>query len=67
MDPALILADQIIGLIRRSGCDKMEAFAALEIANDALPSIRDISFRNDLEEPAGKPLPSPPVYPDSRP
>jgi hypothetical protein len=51
MDAPLILADQILTLIRSSGVSKMEAHAALSIAGDVLPTISDISFRNDLEMP----------------
>jgi hypothetical protein len=50
MDSALILADQILTLIRSAGVSKMEAHAALSIAGETLPTISDISFRNDLEE-----------------
>lgn len=49
MDAALILADQILGVIRNSGASKMEAHAALAIAGETLPTISDISFRTDLK------------------
>lgn len=48
MDSALILADQIMSLIRGSGVSKIEAHAALSITQSLLPSVSDISFRNDL-------------------
>ena len=57
MDSALILADQILTLIRNAGVSKIEAYAALAAANGVLPSVDDISFRNDLpvaeEQPDG--------------
>jgi hypothetical protein len=49
MDAALILADQILTVIRDSGSSKMEAHAALSIASTTLPTLSDITFRNDLE------------------
>lgn len=56
MDNALILADSILTLIRGSGSSKMEAHAALSIASHTLPTITDITFRNDLEtEPVQNP------------
>jgi hypothetical protein len=50
MDAALILADRLLSLIRASGVSKIEAHAALAIAGETLPTISDISFRNDLVE-----------------
>jgi hypothetical protein len=47
MDPTLILADQILTLIRSSGYGKMEAFAALEIAGSCLVPASDVAFTND--------------------
>jgi hypothetical protein len=52
MEPALILADQIVTLLRQSGATKMEAHAALSIANEVLTSIGDMKFRSDFPEPA---------------
>jgi hypothetical protein len=51
MDTALILADELLAVIRKSGVSKMEAHAALSVAQAVLPSISDISFRNDLDAP----------------
>jgi hypothetical protein len=42
MEAALILADQILQLIRQSGAGKAEAYCALEVAHKVLPSINDI-------------------------
>lgn len=39
MDTALILADQLLSLIRSSGVSRIEADAALGIAQAALPTI----------------------------
>lgn len=50
MDPALILADRILTLVRQSGVSKMEAHAALAIAGEVLPTIDDVSFRSDLAD-----------------
>jgi hypothetical protein len=50
MDAALILADRILSLIRDSGNSKIEAHAALSIANAALPTIGDITFDRDLKK-----------------
>jgi len=50
MDSALILGDQILGLIRTSGLSRMEAHAALAVAAEILPTINDVSFRNDLTD-----------------
>lgn len=52
MDAPLILADQILSLIRSAGVSKMEAHAALQIAGAALPTIDNITFRNHVPEPA---------------
>jgi hypothetical protein len=54
MDRALILADQILTLIRSSGLSQVEAGAALTAANAALTCAHDISFRNDLPEPGAQ-------------
>jgi hypothetical protein len=50
MDAALILADQLLSVIRSAGVSKIEAHAALSVAQAVLPSIDDISFRADLGE-----------------
>jgi hypothetical protein len=50
MDAALILADQLLSVIRTAGVSKMEAYAALSVAQAVLPSVSDISFRADLAE-----------------
>ncbi len=50
MDSALILADQILGMIRHSGASKTEAHAALAIAGQVLPTISDVSFRADEDK-----------------
>ena len=50
MDTALILADQLLSVNRSAGVSKMEAHAALSVAQTVLPSIDDISFRTDLRE-----------------
>jgi len=50
LDIALILADQILALLRQSGVSKMEAHAALSIAGQVLPTIDAVSFRNDLAD-----------------
>jgi hypothetical protein len=55
MDSALILADQLLSLIRVAGVSKIEAHAALEIAQATLPTIDDISFRSDSPEPGDDP------------
>jgi hypothetical protein len=47
---ALILANRILDLIRESGFSKMEAHAALSVVGAVLPTVSDISFRNDLDE-----------------
>jgi hypothetical protein len=51
MDEPLILADQILTLIRKSGMSKMVAGAALNIAGATLTTLNDISFRSDLDDP----------------
>lgn len=48
--PALILGDQILQLIRAAGVSKLEAYAALDVVKDILPSVSDISFRNDRDD-----------------
>jgi len=50
VDSALILAGQILKLIRESGVSRMEAHAALDAAGAVLPTVNDISFRNDLTD-----------------
>lgn len=50
MEAVLILADRILTLVRESGATKMEASAALAIAGSALPTVKDMSFRDDLED-----------------
>jgi hypothetical protein len=45
MDTALILADQILVVIRSAGVSKTEAHAALSVVQAVLPSVNDISFR----------------------
>lgn len=42
MEPALILADRIIQVIRDSGADSAEASCALSIADRILPSLHGI-------------------------
>lgn len=50
MEPALILADQVITLLRQSGATKMEAHAALSIAEQVLTSIGDMKLRSDFPD-----------------
>ena len=50
MDPALLLADRLMTLLRESGASKMEAHAALQIAATVLPSVDDISFTHPPSE-----------------
>lgn len=52
MDAPLILADQILALIRKAGVTKMEAHAALSIAGEVLPTISDVTFA-DVTDPCG--------------
>jgi hypothetical protein len=42
VEPALILANRILQLIRESGAGKTEAYCALEVAHKVLPSLNDI-------------------------
>lgn len=51
----MILAEQILALIARSGATGMEAQAALAITSQVLPTIPEMTFRNDLPEPADAP------------
>lgn len=46
----MILGGQILAIIRSAGVTKMEGHAALSIAQAVLPTIGDISFRNDLQD-----------------
>jgi hypothetical protein len=48
-DVATILGGQILAIIRSAGVSKMEAYAALSVAQAVLPTISEISFRNDLQ------------------
>lgn len=48
MDATLILAEQILRVVRESGVSVREAFAGLDAARAALSVSSDISFRNDL-------------------
>jgi hypothetical protein len=45
MDTALILADQILTLLRNSGATRQEAYAALSVANDVMPTVEDMIFK----------------------
>jgi hypothetical protein len=51
MEPALILANRILELLRESGASKIEAYCALEVAHKVLPAVKDMAFnhRADLE------------------
>jgi hypothetical protein len=46
-DPALILVDEFIALIRQSGATQVEAAAALCATNTLLLSLDGISFSNE--------------------
>lgn len=50
VDAALILAHRIILLIREAGVNKIEAYAALNVAEAILPTIEDISLKADEQE-----------------
>lgn len=60
MAPALILADQIIELLKSAGATQAEARAALWIAERLLPATREIHLLSQEEREAieaGEPLP----------
>ena len=44
MEPSLILAQQMMDLIRNSGTSKVEARAAIEITSSLLTAASDIRF-----------------------
>lgn len=54
MNKPIILAEQLLGLIRKSGASAVEASAALSIATIALAAEDDALLRSDLPEAQGQ-------------